>query len=185
MRARHFINNTPGAYKCSTKWSLSIPLPPPPRSLELPYSFDAFEILVQSLSFIGMQLILYFSIILIHSVFRVLAQGPGLDWTLETDALEECQTLSVQISSRTSEGSAVGVPPYYFLAFEVDGVPTTTPMDGIPSNMSWQVRHKRGSLLLLTMVDSNGSTGRISSVIYSIAGMLSRFTITRTAFLFD
>lgn len=116
-----------------------------------------------------MQLILYFSIIFIHSVFRVLAQGPGFDWTLETDALAECQTLSVQVSSRTSEGSAVGVPPYYFLAFEVDGVPTTTPMDGIPSNMSWQVRHKRGSLLLLTMVDSNGSMGGISSVTYSVA----------------
>lgn len=57
---------------------------------------------------------------------------------------EECQTLSPVVESKSSNASALGVPPYYMLAFELGGVPTTTMVGSDPSKLSWQVRHKRG-----------------------------------------
>ena len=63
------------------------------------------------------------------------------------DNFEECQTLPLVIESVTDDPSALGVPPYYLMAFELGGVPTTTV---VPStNLSWQVTHKAGELRFL------------------------------------
>ena len=60
--------------------------------------------------------------------------------------VEECQTLQITIEPPNSTSSTTGVPPYYFFAFELNGVPTTTAVGSDPSKLFWQVTHKRGML---------------------------------------
>lgn len=40
----------------------------------------------------------------------------------------------------------IGVAPYYLIAFELGGIPTTTPLGSDPTNMTWTANHKAGAL---------------------------------------
>ncbi|KIP04190.1 hypothetical protein PHLGIDRAFT_76352, partial [Phlebiopsis gigantea 11061_1 CR5-6] len=65
------------------------------------------------------------------------------------------------------------VPPYYLMAFEVTGIPTTTSVGGDSSEVSWQVDHRQGSVLMLAMIDSNGSMGGVSPRTFNVIATLS------------
>ena len=60
----------------------------------------------------------------------------------------ECQNVTLLTQPLSGHDSVHGVPPYYLIAFEAGGVPTTTLLEGDPANLAWQVRHKRGKLYL-------------------------------------
>ncbi|KAJ3480187.1 hypothetical protein NLI96_g8529 [Meripilus lineatus] len=87
---------------------------------------------------------------------------------LTATEIPECQTLSIVVSSISTDPNALGVPPYYMLALEQGGVPTTQNVGNNPGNLSWVVDHVAGSSLMLTMVDSNSSTGGILESYYNI-----------------
>ncbi len=50
------------------------------------------------------------------------------------------------MQSITNDTSAVGVPPYYVVAFEPGGVPTTQNVGNSSGNLSWLVDHAAGTL---------------------------------------
>lgn len=62
----------------------------------------------------------------------------------------ECQTLSIIAEPLLSNSSVIGVAPFYLIAFEVGGIPTTTMVGSNPSNLSWTANHKRGSSQFLS-----------------------------------
>ncbi|KZT01644.1 uncharacterized protein LAESUDRAFT_752523 [Laetiporus sulphureus 93-53] len=108
-------------------------------------------------------------------VLRCCAWQPpyhAFQWTfgnnyLETE-LEECQNMTIVVESLSSNSSELGVPPYYLIAFELGGVPTTRMVGPDASKLYWQVGHREGSMLMLTMVDSNHSTGGVSPTLYNV-----------------
>lgn len=61
------------------------------------------------------------------------------------DEFTECQTLTLSIIPLNNATTYTGVPPYYLLAFEPGGIPTTTAVGSNPQNLTWQVAHKRGT----------------------------------------
>ncbi|EKM51253.1 uncharacterized protein PHACADRAFT_263297 [Phanerochaete carnosa HHB-10118-sp] len=115
----------------------------------------------------GVTLLLLLSIWIPHVVAQV---AQSFQWKFGNnyieDSFQECQSLPLVIESITNDPSALGVPPYYFIAFELGGVPTTTPIGS--SNPLWQVTHKAGSSLMLTMVDSNNNTGGNAPMLYNV-----------------
>lgn len=58
----------------------------------------------------------------------------------------ECKSYPVFVESITNDPSALGVAPYYLIAFEVGGIPTTTMVGSDPHNLSWTANHKQGIL---------------------------------------
>ena len=59
-------------------------------------------------------------------------------------SLSECQKLGISVISLNNDSVSFGVPPYYLMALEVDGTPTTTPVGQNRTNLSWVVRHRAG-----------------------------------------
>ena len=53
--------------------------------------------------------------------------------------------MSLIVQSVSNDTSAVGVPPYYLMAFESGGVPTTTMVGSDLSKLTWLANHKRGA----------------------------------------
>ena len=77
------------------------------------------------------------------SVQKLISRPYGAQF-LEQE-FDECQTVPIVVESlSTNDTTALGVPPYYLLAFEAGGVPTTTMVGSDPANLSWQAIHKRG-----------------------------------------
>ncbi|KAI0942404.1 hypothetical protein AcW1_003046 [Taiwanofungus camphoratus] len=105
-------------------------------------------------------------------IVRCRAQDRAFQWKFGGNyvltEVQECQNMSIIVESITSNASAIGMPPYYLIAFEPGGVPTTSLVGSDPSHLSWRVNHKSGSALMLTMVDSNGSTGGVPSTLFNV-----------------
>lgn len=85
-------------------------------------------------------------------------------------SLEECQTLTVALESLegTASSEPLGTPPYSMLAFEPGGIPTTSALGSDPAHLSWQVKHARGSQVMLAVVDSAGDSGGVSDILYNV-----------------
>ncbi|CCM00033.1 uncharacterized protein FIBRA_02059 [Fibroporia radiculosa] len=100
------------------------------------------------------------------------AQSRAFQWTFGNNfilsELQECQNMSIVVESITNNASELGVPPYYLIAFEAGGIPTTSMIGSEPSQLRWQVGHRRESALMLSMVDSNGSAGGISPTLFNV-----------------
>lgn len=113
-----------------------------------------------------------FALFLAHFILPCAAQVHGFQWKFGNNfiltELQECQTLPIIVQSITNDTSAVGVPPYYVVAFEPGGVPTTQNVGNSSGNLSWLVDHAAGVTLMLTMIDSNGSTGGIPINFYNV-----------------
>ncbi|TCD71080.1 hypothetical protein EIP91_000172 [Steccherinum ochraceum] len=106
-------------------------------------------------------------------VLRGAAQVQVFQWTFGNNfiltEISECQMLPIVVSSIfANDSTKLGTPPYYLLAFELGGVPTTTMVGTDPTKLSWQANHARGSSLMLTMVDSTGNTGGVTPNLYSM-----------------
>ncbi|KAI0739570.1 hypothetical protein C8Q80DRAFT_1111725 [Daedaleopsis nitida] len=57
------------------------------------------------------------------------------------------------------------------MAFAPGGVTVVTPLGDDPSQLSWQVQSRKGSKLLLTVIDSIGQTGGFTSQFFDVVGM--------------
>lgn len=63
-----------------------------------------------------------------------------------TQSLQECQKLQVALEPLdSSNANNLGISPYYMLAFEVGGIPTTSVIGSDPADLWWQASHKRGT----------------------------------------
>ncbi|KAH8105354.1 hypothetical protein BXZ70DRAFT_904557 [Cristinia sonorae] len=101
------------------------------------------------------------------------AQKQDFQWTFGNNFvltdIQECQQLLIVVSSLfTNNTKALGTPPYYMLAFENGGIPTTSMIGTDPTKLSWQANHARGATLMLTVVDSTGNTGGIPPNLYNV-----------------
>ncbi|KAJ3523914.1 hypothetical protein NM688_g8648 [Phlebia brevispora] len=85
------------------------------------------------------------------------------------ESFAECQTLPIIVEPLSDNSTTAGVPPYYLFAFELGGIPTVTMVGNDPNNLTWVANHKQGTTLMLTMMDSNQSTGGIPSNLYTMA----------------
>ena len=89
-----------------------------------------------------------------------------------------------------ANGSFYGSAPYYMIALEAGGIPTTTEIGSDPSNLLWTVDHKQGTwsclyarralllklesfigaVLMLTVADSKNQIGGFPNTQYTIEG---------------
>ncbi|KAI0084380.1 hypothetical protein BDY19DRAFT_535709 [Irpex rosettiformis] len=81
--------------------------------------------------------------------------------------ISECQNLSVIVEANATS-TYMGVPPYYLFALVEGGVPSVSLIGSNPNQLTWQNKHQRGSTLMLTVMDSNFSTGGVSPTVYNI-----------------
>ncbi|KAJ6556186.1 hypothetical protein B0H19DRAFT_903678, partial [Mycena capillaripes] len=63
---------------------------------------------------------------------------------------------------------ANGTPPFYMIAFAVNGTPSTSFIGKNESNLTWIVRHPVGTQLILGVVDSQGHSGGIDAPLYNV-----------------
>ncbi|KAJ7616599.1 hypothetical protein FB45DRAFT_1105843, partial [Roridomyces roridus] len=75
-----------------------------------------------------------------------------------------CATLSLAVNARIANG----IPPYYMIAFAVHETPTTSLLGMDENNLTWTVAFPFGTQLLLGVVDSEGNSGGIDSVLYTV-----------------
>jgi hypothetical protein len=74
----------------------------------------------------------------------VLACTHGPQLVLNSRVLTECQSISLVVSSLNNDDETFGTPPYYMMALEIDGVPTTDVVGEDPTMLSWVVNHAAG-----------------------------------------
>ncbi|KAJ7676632.1 hypothetical protein DFH06DRAFT_1034050 [Mycena polygramma] len=88
----------------------------------------------------------------------------GFTQTTST-SLPSCQTLPLSADGLSGNN---GVPPFYMIAFPIDGTPITSFIGTNESNLSWQVQYPTGTQLLLGVADSGGITGGIDTPVYTV-----------------
>ena len=91
------------------------------------------------------------------------------------------------------DGSFLGAPPYYVVAYELHGMVTVSEIGSQAANLSWLVNHRAGaylysvilwshihtllgSNLLVNVVDSQGRSGGVSSA-YTVQGAILAVSI--------
>lgn len=87
---------------------------------------------------------------------------------MASTTLGECQSYQLIVQNRTDNASAVGIPPYYLMAFVPGGIPTTSLVGSDPNNLTWTVNQPAGTTVLLSMADSNQDAGGNAPVLYTI-----------------
>ncbi|TFK22352.1 hypothetical protein FA15DRAFT_644365 [Coprinopsis marcescibilis] len=97
----------------------------------------------------------------ISQQFRFLSDVSGLGTSLPT-----CQPLAIQVESQLS----AGVPPYYMIAYEIDGTPRRSLIGTEDGALSYTVTHPPGkcSKLVLNVVDSTASGGGIPPITFDV-----------------
>jgi hypothetical protein len=83
-------------------------------------------------------------------------------------SLTECQNMSLVVKSYNNDNVTFGVPPYYMRAIAIGGIPTIALTGSDRNALSWVVDQRAGSKLMLTMLDSNGSTGGVAPTLYGV-----------------
>ncbi|KAJ7301226.1 hypothetical protein DFH08DRAFT_907133 [Mycena albidolilacea] len=82
--------------------------------------------------------------------------------------LAACATIPLGVFSGSQQST--GVPPYYMMAFPVSGTPMTSLIGTDASALEWMVAFPVGTLLLLGVVDSLGTSGGIDTGVYTVVG---------------
>ncbi|KAH7886630.1 hypothetical protein F5I97DRAFT_1021469 [Phlebopus sp. FC_14] len=118
-------------------------------------------------------LTLFMIVVLLLRSCYALSGDAGFSWRFENRGLDgstlmECETLAISISPSNGNSSNVGMGPYYLLAFEPSGTSTTTLLGHTPSSLRWQVTHSIGSQLLLSLVDSQGTSGGVHPMLFTV-----------------
>ncbi|TDL23398.1 hypothetical protein BD410DRAFT_681132, partial [Rickenella mellea] len=86
-------------------------------------------------------------------------------------SLSTCDSYGLIVQNRTDNASAIGVPPYYMIAYTPNGIPTTSLVGTDPNNLTWQVNQPPGTNMLLTIADANNDAGGFPPTVYTtIAG---------------
>lgn len=79
-----------------------------------------------------------------------------------------CQPIAVTI---IESNGAKSTPPYYMIAYPLEGTPRTYPLGETKDKLQWQMDYEAGTQLLLQVVDSEGVTGGIENDPFvSVAG---------------
>ncbi|KAJ7206704.1 hypothetical protein C8J57DRAFT_1541277 [Mycena rebaudengoi] len=81
--------------------------------------------------------------------------------------LAACATIPLGVFPGSQQST--GVPPYYMMAFPVSGTPMTSLIGTNASALEWTVAFPVGTLLLLGVVDSLGTSGSIAIGVYTVA----------------
>ncbi|KAJ6476472.1 hypothetical protein C8R47DRAFT_659656 [Mycena vitilis] len=107
------------------------------------------------------------SAVLLLSIIGV--EGQVFEWGFtgsqgESTSLPSCQKLRLTADAV----AAPGVPPFYMMALAVGGEPIMSFIGQNQSNLTWTARHPIGTQLLLGVVDSQGTSGGIDPVMYTI-----------------
>ncbi|KAJ7681075.1 hypothetical protein DFH06DRAFT_1405965 [Mycena polygramma] len=108
--------------------------------------------------------------VLLFSLIGVKGQeGQIFEWGFtgsqgDSTSLPSCRNLRLTADALT----APGVPPFYMMAFAVGGAPIMTFIGENQSNLTWTARHPIGTQLLLGVVDSQGTSGGIDPVMYTV-----------------
>ncbi|KAJ7623831.1 hypothetical protein B0H17DRAFT_1188268 [Mycena rosella] len=82
--------------------------------------------------------------------------------------LAACATIPLGVFSGSQQST--GVPPYYMMAFPVSGTPMTSLIGTDASALEWTVAFPVGTLLLLGVVDSLGTSGGIDTGVSTVVG---------------
>ncbi|KAF7358402.1 hypothetical protein MVEN_00890400 [Mycena venus] len=82
--------------------------------------------------------------------------------------LAACATIPLGVFPGSQQST--GVPPYYMMAFPVSGTPMTSLIGTNASALEWTVAFPVGTLLLLGVVDSLGTSGGIDTGVYTVVG---------------
>jgi len=88
------------------------------------------------------------------------------DWTGST--LPQCQLLTLFVND--SIGTVKPAAPYFLVAYEDNGLSTTSAVGDKVGSLSWTVNHPAGSKLVLVMFDANGNSGGVLFDTYTVAG---------------
>ncbi|KAJ7641362.1 hypothetical protein FB45DRAFT_862568 [Roridomyces roridus] len=89
-----------------------------------------------------------------------------------SQSLPSCHPFSITLlppaNSNLTANATLGIPPYYMQAYPIGGTPTTSLIGTDQNQLSWTVDQPIGSQLLLTVIDSQGSTGGASTLLYTV-----------------
>ncbi|KAF8990712.1 hypothetical protein BDQ17DRAFT_1371574 [Cyathus striatus] len=105
-------------------------------------------------------------------------------WKFATDtfslSIATCVSLPIEVQpfNATNTTGSYGVPPYYMHAFAIDGTPTTTLVGTDNKTLNWTPNHPPGTQLLLTLVDSAGTSGGVSPSLYTVIAGQSTQCVT-------
>jgi len=83
-------------------------------------------------------------------------------------SLPSCRQFPIQVKPFDPSNNTHGVPPFYMMAFAIGGTPSTTLIGTDESNLSWTVNQPVGTQLLLTVVDSQGSSGGVPPNLFTV-----------------
>lgn len=63
----------------------------------------------------------------------------------------ECESIGVVVSERgdRGDGFSLAVPPYYVVAYELDGMVTVSEIGSDAGNLKWLVNHRAGAFVVL------------------------------------
>ncbi|KAI0754634.1 hypothetical protein C8Q80DRAFT_1266226 [Daedaleopsis nitida] len=97
--------------------------------------------------------------------------GQAFKWAIPDildTSLRECDTHRITLSPLNGTAKAMGVPPYYMMAIAAYGTSSVSHIGDNSSELSWQVQNRRGTQLLLTVIDSAGQSGGFMNVFYDV-----------------
>ncbi|KAJ6589093.1 hypothetical protein B0H19DRAFT_1102891 [Mycena capillaripes] len=83
-------------------------------------------------------------------------------------SLPSCKSLGITVKPFNTSVNSHGVPPFYMMAFAIDGTPVVSLIGTDESNLAWTVNQPIGTQLLLTVADSQGSSGGVPPQLYTV-----------------
>ncbi|KAJ7176970.1 hypothetical protein C8R46DRAFT_989148 [Mycena filopes] len=109
------------------------------------------------------------SVALLLSEVDAQVTSPPFEWGFTgpqpyLHSLPSCQTFSLKVTPLTTHG----VPPFYMITLAIGQAPMTSFIGNNASALSWQVLHPNGTRLLLTVIDSNNTSGGVDPPIYNV-----------------
>ncbi|KAJ7280358.1 hypothetical protein C8J57DRAFT_1501789 [Mycena rebaudengoi] len=85
-----------------------------------------------------------------------------------SDKLPSCRNMSIVVKPFDPANETHGIPPFYMMAFAINGTPISTFIGTDESKLSWVVNQPVGSTLLLTVADSQGSSGGVPPKLFTV-----------------
>ncbi|KAJ7119480.1 hypothetical protein C8R44DRAFT_788157 [Mycena epipterygia] len=92
----------------------------------------------------------------------------GFSGNALSTSLPSCRTFGITVKPFTAGNDTHGVPPFYMVAFAIDGTPSTTLIGTSEDNLNWEVNQPVGAQLLLEVVDSQGSSGGVPPNLFTV-----------------